>query len=586
MAWNILISNPNRLFERLAEVNTMRNQRGSITAFSAGLAFVLIVLGMGFFFFIMYMNAQKETKNAVDAGMLNVGKKSLDEITVQLGPKEVQLFEDVATDDVTGKTDLNLTNRKANLRRINRIWAKALMVAINAEDAKKAGQAGDSDSNAQNCFDAASSISDRLADKLTSQTNLHGFFKELAQQNSVRMIGNGAKVNVIPGAGWQTSRMEAEKESNIVLAGSQNNNFMMPPKFGMSPNFVTKGTRKYIPSEATNYYFLKGYEPLNVGGNTFWQVPFLYDEKPHLVAGSLFNDAQQDAPSWQKAVPNAFSGEGAAEKAGRPGERAKSWVLTNPRQPFKLCIPHSFVKFKVDDPKVTWYFFPPPVGGPPVPLGTSEYEFIPDTKTRVGTGILCSTVTAQDVLIGIDVAGCSINDLIFESPAGKITGASVGGDEKEMESYLVNRANEMISKPGVTITASQVHSTLNGVATTAGLIAGEREFIMFSPDGKSLECLPTKIAAIRAPWLLAYQSKEADGTEKEMFDQDTPAAEMFHIPNVIPAPFCNLKTALGWGFHYKDVFWKPGSGANGSLGEVRIKRYSKSYSLGVCTPII
>ncbi|MBC7997486.1 MAG: hypothetical protein IAF58_06070, partial [Leptolyngbya sp.] len=321
-----------------------------------------------------------------------------------------------------------------------------------------------------------------------------------------------------------------------------------------------------------------------VGGNTFWQVPFLYDEKPHLVAGSLFNEAIKDAPSWQKAVPNAFSGEGAAEKAGRPGERAKSWVLTNPRQPFKLSVPHSFVKFKVDKPVVSWYFFP--FVAPPVKLGESNYDFIPDTKTRTGTGVLSTTVTVKEVPIGFDIVGCSIDDLIFASPAGKIAGTGVGSDEKEMENYLVNRANEMISKPGVTLTASQVHSALDNALTIAGIIAGEREFVMFSPDGKSVKCLPMTGAAILAPWLLAYQSKDADGTEKEMFDQDTPAAEMFHIPTVVPYPFCNLKTALGWGFHYKDVFWKPGTGFNGSLGEVRIKRYTKCYSLGVCTPII
>lgn len=565
-------------------MSMVRNQRGSITAFSAALAFLLVILGMGFFFFIMYMNAQKETKNAVDAGMLNVGKKSLDEITVQLGPKEIQMFEDVATNDITGAADLDLTNRVANLRRINRIWAKALLVAINAEDAKSAGQAGGSDSNAQNYFDSASSISNKLADKLTSQNNLHGFFKELAQQNSVRMIGNGAKVNVVAGGGWQTSRMEAEKESNIVLAGSPSNKFNMPPHFQMSNNFVTKGTRKYIPAEATNYYFLKGYEPLTVGGNTFWQVPFLYDEKPHLVSGSLFNDAMKDAPSWQKAVPNAFSGEGAAEKVGRPGERAKSWVLTNPRQPFKLSIPHSFVRFKVDKPEVSWYFFP--FLAPPVKMGTDDYNFIPDTKNPTGTGILSTTVTGQSIPVGADIVGCSIDNLIFASPAGVIAGTGVSGDEKEMETYLVNRANEMISKPGVTLSANQVHGVLDNPLTVAALIAGERDFVMFSPDGKSVRCLPTKAAALAAPWLLVYQSKEADGTEKQMFDQDSAAIEMTNIPTVIPYPFCQLKTALGWGFHYKEVFWKPGTGYNGALGEVRIKRYSKGYLLGVCTPII
>jgi len=58
------------------------------------------------------------------------------------------------------------------------------------------------------------------------------------------------------------------------------------------------------------------------------------------------------------AVPNAFSVHGKAQKQGAPGEEAKSWALTNPRQPFKISMPYSFMKIHVDENKVKFFYFP------------------------------------------------------------------------------------------------------------------------------------------------------------------------------------------------------------------------------------
>ncbi len=61
-----------------------RANRGSIIVLATVLALTIVVLGGGFLFFELFMGAQKETKNAVDAGVLNVAKQVLDKSNAQV----------------------------------------------------------------------------------------------------------------------------------------------------------------------------------------------------------------------------------------------------------------------------------------------------------------------------------------------------------------------------------------------------------------------------------------------------------------------------------------------------------------------
>jgi hypothetical protein len=371
----------------------LHRKRGSATVFSTVLALVITVLGIGFLFFLLYMGAQRETKNAVDAGTLNLGKQALDQISVNIIPTDKQqCFMDVATDTDHGSI---VNDNKISLRRINRVWAKAMLIGINADAAAADGNAGSGGANANSAFQGAEEISNALAAKLVDENNLHGFFTDLAKQNSVRMIGTNASVSVVPGAGWQTSLMERERESNIVLTGNPPS-FNLPPGYSLNGNYSTECTRTPKPGKANGLYFLKGYLPMQVAGHTFWQVPFLYDEKPHSVAKSLFDESHVSAKalSWNNPVPNAFSAHGMASKPGAVAEQAKSWMLTNPRQPFKLAMPHSFMHINLDDTKSHWFFSPfGPV--PAVEFGASQtYGYTTDSQTGTpmpAGGVLCAT---------------------------------------------------------------------------------------------------------------------------------------------------------------------------------------------------
>lgn len=548
-----------------------RNQIGSITALSAALAGVLVVLGVGFFFFVMYMDAQKETKNAVDAGTLNAGRKALDNINVKVLPNSC--FYDITSD----KTDNKFENcdGNINLRRINRMWAEAMLIRINAMANDAKGNGGSGSSNAQSAFNEAKNLSDQLSDKLNDESNLQPFFKELAQQNSVRMIGNGASVKVIPGNGWQTSRMLPEQESNIILGGTASDNFFAPPGFSWNSHsgYLTKTTRNPKPQGSNNLVFLKGYTSLNLDGEDYWQVPFLYDEKPHMVSKTDFDKAKNNSAGWSKPVPNAFSAEGEASAPGKPAEKALAWTLTNPRQPFKMAIPHSFIHIKVEKPKAKFFFFiPAPIENKEIDYGFGAPSM--ETATMPFGGVGCSSVTGNNIPIGVETAFRSVDEVIFDLPEG---------NKAELENQLTARCNEMISQVGGTITKSEMHTALDSAICRAALVAGQRDFYVYSPDGKNIHCSPLIQAVAEAPWLGVHSSKTPDGNEVTTIDAK--GFPFFVFPPIVsplpfftPVPFPVSSTSERY---FKEVFWKPGTGYNHCLGEVRVKRSTEVYIIGV-----
>ena len=562
----------------MIRVPVQRNKNGSLTALGAAFALVLVVVGVGFFFFALFMGAQKETKNAVDAGTLNLGKKSLDDVTVQVLPAENQMiFWDVCKDPPDNGLSLDHT---MSLRRINRVWAEAMLMKINAMAAQDQGQDNNGNANADKALQGAEDISNRLTDKLKDENNLHGFFTELAQQNNIRMIGNNAAVKEIPGANWQTSRMNEGSEGNVEIGGGPGGNFIAPKGFTWNNNHVTQTVRNPAPQGSNGKFFLKGYQPLTIGGNTYWQVPFQYDEKPHMVSKTNFESAKNDSAGWAKPVPNAFSAEGVASQPGKPAEKATSWVITAPRQTYKAAIPHSFVRIRVDKPQVNWRYFPaPPV---PVKYFESNYGFIPENKSSPPApfaGPLCATVTATNIQLGLDVVGRSLDQLIFHYP--------ITNETNYIEHELQARCNEMITKVGDTATEAEVHNALSNPICTAALASGlTREFILYSPDGQNLKCLPAVAALPDAPWLASIMNNKPDGTEKQRANATGPSFIPIHVPQVTPDPFCVLFFAGGSSTYDKTIFWTPGSGYNGCLGDVRVFRETDVYSLGICTPII
>jgi hypothetical protein len=556
---------------------------GSTLAFGAVLAVVLVILGIGFLLIVMYMGAGNELKNAVDAGALNLGKKSVDEVTVSIDSSN--FFYDVTNDG-----DVNQNDGKVNLRRINRVWAKALAVAINADAA--GGQAGSGDNSAAQAYSGAHDISQNLFNALTAnpQATLQSEFTAFAQANSVRMLGAGLKVNVVQGPGWSTSTMDAGDESNIILQPNG-----LPPGYTLPSSMTTACTRNPMPSGASGLQFLTGYTPLTINNRTFWQVPFQFDEKPHLVSLLSFTNAKAKGTTWDFPVPNAFSVEGNAAKSGGVTETADSWVQANPRQSFKLSVPHSYVHFHVEDMKSHWYFNPS--GYPAVSMGVpndQDYSYTPDLQSSDGPfGALgCSDVAVTDVEIGIEVVGRTIDYVVFGSPNDDST-------EAGLEANVTNRCAQMITDINTNITATDVHNAMGDSATIAELaLVGDRDFYLFSSDGKTLTCMgKTRAQATGPQWLQSMIGSngddDADGSENQVFPDDAsqmgPPLIPFAQVDTTNIGFCPFGTVVdpaptGYIQFYKELWWTPGTGYNGCLGKIRVQRWTNVYAWCGCPP--
>lgn len=572
---------------------------GSAITFGVVLAIILMAIGILFFVLSMYMGGQKETKNAVDAGMLNVGKQVLDDVKVKLlpTPNEALLYGDVCNDKSSSYTYIpNDGWYEASLRRINRIWAKAMLISLNAEGMEKEGHAGSAKANAQQAYEGAQAISDRLAKELMDKDNLYPYFDNLAKKNSVRMIGNDAIVKSLHGDKWQMSFMDRGRESNVTAAPPE---YTLPPGVDPKeyPNLVMASTRKQLPDSGKNLWFLPGYSPIKLSDKTFWQVPFVYDQEPHLVSQSEFTPQTiKAAPiaGWEKPIPNAFSGEGIAEgksgAAGKTAQKAPSWVLTNPGQPFKMAMPHTFVKIKFDKMYSHWKFFPlgplldPVEHGDPQEYGFRKIDFQAGPKMPLG-GIACVYVQASgNVPMGMEVAFRTMDDVLYTQP---------GEGNAVIDKYLLNRCNQMVGKVGKVVTRDDLHQILGDIKTMFWLLAfgDTEEFYLYTADGEHLECAPKYWAYIFAPWIALVEFKdggEPEGTEQTIVDESDCFAGL--TPNMPvsakPFPKCVLVPPIpfGWAKWKKTVYWTPGTGYTGCLGTLRVKRWTDVYSYASALP--
>ncbi len=535
----------------------LRRKRASAIAFSAVLALVLVVLGVGFFFFSMYMGAQNETKNATDAGALNVGKQALsaDGVTYTIaGDDKEEFFRDVTGGPTAG---VGIGDGKVNLTNIDRVWGKALFVAINSDAAGSA--AGDTTQNVQSAQEGAQSISDQLSAKLTDEANLHGYFEEYSKQNSTRMIGTNTSVSYLGGPqNWQTSLMDRNKESNIEVTDN------LPVGYNLPTSDTTATTRNPVPSGANGKTYLKGYTPLTVANQTFWQVPYQFDQKPHLVSKTLFDADKQPpnmlASTWDKAVPNAFSVGGQVDtKPGVAGEKAMAWVQTNPRKVFPLQFPNGFVRVVVKKNDLQWRLdF--------IPMDSTTYESSPGTTKESGDGVpypipfICATVSGT-AYVGNEY----LPPTLYFAVVGN---APPDTSSKSME-YILQRCKEMV--PGYTMGNLITAMSICPVSMTdeeqtfyiyPNLVANPIVPIIATPD--SLTVLPLGCDKTASP----------EGSEEwsdSIGPMPTPnfALETFTC-NGVPAPDIPMDVTLTI-----EHSWKPGTGyAKGCLGELTVHHQS------------
>ncbi len=536
-------------------MKSRRNGKGVTLAVVAIFALLLAILIYGLTQLSMFLGGGREMRNAVDAGTLNVGKKVLtnDSLKIALQSFGAQSrFADIA--DQGGKISLG---------NVNRMWGEVLLMEANA-----VGAGGDAKANADSMFDAAKQISSQLAGKINNENNLYGFFEEISKQNSLRMLGDKTEAVPYQGAqGWLTSLLDRGAESNLEVTTAE----IMPGNTGNSVPMTDK--------------FISGYNPFTVNGKTFSFVPFKQNERTHLVSGVDFNaNTHQANPlqaDWGTPVPNSLSARGRSKDHKMYGQEGIAYVISNPQQTYKLSIPHSFVHLKLEENEANWNF----LGTPPT-FSQSEYGYRPELQDRVGRGILC-TLNVSNFELGTEFIPPTLDSAIFGYP--------FAADKAKIENTLLNRLNQMISKPGKKITAGQLHGLLNSLETAGWLEAGKRDFYLFCADGENIDVQPKEIALVKAPWLSQFVEpvikidNAADGAESKLADRSLPGPPVIPYVQISMTPdfaCVPVPPPIGWSFINGEMHWRPGSGYSGCLGEIRVKRETDIYLEGVCTPII
>src|SRR4030095_16609701 len=299
--------------------------RGATLGLVVVLSLVIAVMALAFYQLTLYFGGSNEMRHAVDAGALNVGQKALTIKVYAETPDEHQ-FDDV--DD---------SSNGFGLADINRVWGKALLVAANVEAMKSEGTyAGTAGDHAQQLFKAAQSLSNRLADKLNTPSNHYSAFRDIAAQNSVRMLSGDDGVRVLPGTGWQTSLLDRGAESNLYVSEGQ-----LPDAIDLSKIKLTEKDGKR---------FLDGYQAMRILDQDFFFVPFKLGETTHLISRSVFDantKAAKKIPGWEKPVSNAFSVTGQADDQRSYTHAAFACVQTNPQKPTALQIPKAFIRVKL-----------------------------------------------------------------------------------------------------------------------------------------------------------------------------------------------------------------------------------------------
>lgn len=530
---------------------SVRTASGATLVLVAAVGSVLALVVAGVFLLAMILGGGRENSNATDAGALNLGRKIFTEESFKV-KRDQSAFNDVS--DKSGEFGL------AN---INSVWGRALLAQANAAFMQEEGLAGDSIEHANRLFAEADSISDELSQRLDDRRRKAPVFEELAQQNSLRMLGPTVQIRASNDENhcWESSFMNRGLPSNIEV----------PSKDLLPSNALYE-------SLELNDGRIPGYKVLRIGTKSFCFVPFAPDERTHLVSQDEFkaNTAANkpiNGADWRTPIANAYAAEGICTDNLNLQHTALACVLTNPQKQYKLCMPHSFIHIRLERNECKWMFNSPDprIGGFDVALVERETHYpnrlSPTNKSGEGGSALDGDLKANLLPLGKEY---SVNPTLDKA----IFGSDLeGGESRKLEKALLTRINQMVSKLGKKYSAADLHGLLSRAGNAAEMQDGnEQDYYIYSADGVDLNVSRRADALARAPWLADLIAHEADGREANAYASLSselvlpPGIVMIDpLPgaNIVVPPFGRMKVEI-------NDKWQPGSGYDGCLGQLRV----------------
>lgn len=299
----------------------LRRQRGATLGLVAACVFLVILVGVGFFFLSKIIGGGREVANATDAGVLNVAKQAVRRGAVPLTGGLIDEFGEL-TEPKDSKVDLVTYNR---------LVAQALIVGKNAETL-----GGAAIGHANSLRADVRTIGLALKNNLATEPNFAGDFSSIASQNNTKMW-DGPAVKLVGTV--TTGYMKTGSSTNVYFAKNT-----LDALGGWAPPLSSQ-TAKGDPTAK----YLAGYTPFNVNGNpTFlYGVPVLPQTKPHLVDHGQFVTAAVDADT----PPNAFrtNSQALEGKSAAMGTSVACAIVGVINKEFAAVIPRGFVRIKNGD---------------------------------------------------------------------------------------------------------------------------------------------------------------------------------------------------------------------------------------------
>jgi len=383
------------------------------------------------------------------------------------------------------------------------------------------------------------------------------------------MLGTGSQVSVSDDMimNWTTSFLD-QPAGGSPAGTPYESNIQIDTSSQLPVNFDASQIKTVSPSRDTKgRSYLAGYLPYNVMNLDFWQVPFRYGERPHLVAKSEFekyNDASKlGPPAWSNAVPDAFSTLGGTTNNRQYGLLAAAWVQTNPQKTFPISMPGGYVRILIHNNKLVWNLYGALYTG--YWTETDSYDFYAGQDTTPDfvslPVIACASFQPEGIVGNEYLIPPTVFTAIYALPP-------IPPMSCDSFNYMLQRANEI--HPGTT------SSQLIGILNTAVLnpTGGDQEFVLYNTNPN--DCTSPLICTMlsTAP---PYVQGDPDGSEQSL-ESEYPAGPF--LPSFCWATESCDTTPFVPGDSETSATrsWTPGTGysstpgVNGCLGKLEVQR--------------